>query len=100
MERMNTRWMTWFPTIRLPTPWRSPKGGGATATSSAGAGAGWLPGQPPMPGSPAIPGHRLRLRAGIGRASTSSPESAHHDGAGAGSSSCVVRGLAARRTKS
>ena len=36
MERTSTRWKTLFPSALLPTPWRSPKGDGATATASAG----------------------------------------------------------------
>ena len=36
MERPNTRWRTWFPSVRWPTPWRSPKGDGATASAGPG----------------------------------------------------------------
>ena len=35
MARLNTLLRTWFPNVRWPTPWRSPKGDGATATASA-----------------------------------------------------------------
>ena len=35
MERLNTRLRTWFPSAPWPTPWRSPKGDGATASAGA-----------------------------------------------------------------
>ncbi len=36
MEKLSTRLRTWFPNVRWPTPWRSPKGDGATASSASG----------------------------------------------------------------
>ena len=33
MESLNTRLRTWFPSVRWPTLWRSPKGGGATPSA-------------------------------------------------------------------
>ncbi len=36
MERPNTRLRTWFPSVRWPTPWRSPRGDGATASNAPG----------------------------------------------------------------
>ena len=32
MEQLHTRLKTWFPNARWPTPWRSPKGDGATVS--------------------------------------------------------------------
>ncbi len=36
MEQLHTRWRTLFPSVRWPTPWRSPKGDGATASAGPG----------------------------------------------------------------
>ena len=36
MEQLHTRWRTWFPSVRWPTRWRSPKGDGATASPRPG----------------------------------------------------------------
>ena len=36
MDRPNTRWRTWFPSVRWPRLSRSPKGDGATASPRPG----------------------------------------------------------------
>ena len=36
MEQLHTRLKTWFPNARWPTPWRSPKGDGATVSRAPG----------------------------------------------------------------
>ena len=38
MEQLSTRWRTLFPSVRWPTPWRSPREDAATATASAAPG--------------------------------------------------------------
>ena len=45
MERLSTRLRTWFRNAPWPTPWRSPRGGGATA-SAAPAPVGYLVNHP------------------------------------------------------
>ena len=45
MERLSTRLRSWFPSVRWPTPWRSPRGDGATA-SAAPAPVGYLVNHP------------------------------------------------------
>ncbi len=36
MDRPNTRWRTWFPSVRWPTQWRSPRGDEATVNDASG----------------------------------------------------------------